>query len=289
MEPSAEYLDVAQAVQKRCARLDAVSQPGSVSLNIMNAVKFAGREPYFSGHGVMLFYDRFEEILPEIGSDTVDSLITDPPYAITNLAWDKPVDWSIFWNDAMRICRPHAPIVLFASGKFVPRLINSNTRYYRYDLVWEKNLPVGHLDANKRPLRSHESILVFSKKFRGSRYNPQMVVGRPHIIDKGNPNAHYGKSSGKVAKRSTDLYHPRSVLRFNNSRAGKSLHPTQKPLDLMKWLILSFSDRNDLVLDPFAGSGSTLAAAAHHGRRAIGIEESEEYCEIIARRLECGD
>ncbi|MEP7075699.1 MAG: site-specific DNA-methyltransferase, partial [Acidobacteriota bacterium] len=174
---------------------------------------------------------------------------------------------------------------LFSSGKFVVQLINSNLKHYRYDLVWEKNLAVGHLDANQRPLRSHEYILVFSKLYRGSCYNPQMITGKPHTIGVGKSPKHYGTTRGVRTPRVTDQYHPKSVLRFNNTRTGRSLHPTQKPIDLMNWLVRTYSNRGDLILDPFAGSGSTLVAAAAHGRRAIGIEQSESYCNIITSRL----
>jgi DNA modification methylase len=254
----------------------------------MTSAKLSPRVPFYNSKGVTLYCARFEQILPELASDTFGALITDPPYAITNLAWDKPVDWPMFWNDAHRVCRPNAPMIFFASGKFVPAMINSNPKHYRYDLVWEKNMPVGHLDANRRPLRSHESILIFSKLYKGSTYNPQKIIGKPHTIGKGTRAQHYGMSSGKTVPRQTNLYHPRSVLRFNNSRNGRSLHPTQKPLDLMKWLVLTYSDRKDTILEPFAGSGSTVVAAAEHGRKIIAIEQSLEYCEVIAKRLEKG-
>lgn len=251
----------------------------------MNATKLAGPTPYYSARGVTLYLDKYQAILPLLAAGSIDALITDPPYATTNIEWDKPVEWPAFWPEALRICKPLAPMVLFASGKFVHELLATNVKHFRYELIWEKNLPVGHLDANRRPLRSHENILVFTQQFRGSTYNPQKTIGKAHTIGKGKETVHYGKTSGKVTKRSTNLWHPRSILRFNNSRTGRSLHPTQKPLDLMKWLVLSYSNRLDTILDPFAGSGSTLAAAAHAGRKAIGIEQNLEYCKIIVDRL----
>lgn len=255
----------------------------------MTAAKTDGLAPYYSAHGITLYNAKYEQILPILGPGSIDALITDPPYAITNLEWDQPVDWSAFWPEAHRLCKPNAPMVLFASGKFVYDLHASNKKHFRYDLIWEKNLPVGHLDANKRPLRSHENILIFSQQFQGSTYNPQKTVGKLHTIGKGSQPAHYGHTSGRVTPRKTNLWHPRSIIRFNNSRTGKSLHPTQKPLDLMKWLVSTYSNQFDKILDPFAGSGSTLAAAAHAGRKAIGIEQSEQYCDIIAKRLETAE
>lgn len=241
--------------------------------------------PFYVGKGITLYNARSQEILPLLGPGTIDAIITDPPYATTNLKWDKPVEWKTFWPEAHRICKPKSPMTLFASGKFVIELINSNLKHYRYDLIWEKNLAVGHLSANQRPLRSHENIVFFSQLFKGSTYNPQMTKGKMHSIKSHCP-AHYGTISGNVAPKHSNLYHPRSVLRFNNTRDGKSLHPTQKPLDLMTWLVRTYTNRFDTILDPFAGSGSTLVAAAANGRKAIGIEQSAEYCKVIVDRME---
>lgn len=254
----------------------------------MTSAKLSPRVPFYNSKGVTLYCARFEQILPEFASDTFDCLITDPPYGNTELAWDISVEWALFWNEAHRLCKPKAPMVLFACGKFVNKLINTNPKHYRYDLIWEKNQAVGFLDANRKPLRAHESILFFSKQFRGSTYNPQMTVGKMHTRSKGVCKAaHYSTPKKVMPGIRTNLYHPRSVLQFNN-RQLKSLHPTQKPLDLMKWLVSTYSDRNDTILEPFAGSGSTVVAAAELGRNVIAIEQSPEYCEIIVKRLENG-
>jgi len=255
----------------------------------MVAAKESALVPYYQSNLITLYNAKYEEILPFLTSYTIDALITDPPYANTNLKWDKPVNWPFFWTEAHRLCKPKSPMVLFCSGKFMIELANSNWKHFRYELIWCKNLAVGHLSANQRPLRAHETILLFSQAFRGSTYNPQMVPGKAHTIGKGNQLAHYSTANKKLESRTTNLYHPRSLLDFKNRSSSKSLHPTQKPLDLMKWLILTYTNRGDLVLEPFAGSGATLVAAAYHGRRVIGIEQSEEYCEIIAQRLEKGD
>lgn len=247
--------------------------------------------PYFSANGITLYNSKYEEVLPTLTPGSFDLLLTDPPYNTTSLEWDKPLDWSFFWSEAVRLCKPKSPMVLFASGKFVNLLINTNPKHYRYELIWEKNMPVGFLSANQRPLRSHENILIFSYLFRGSTYNPQMTEGKVHTRGKGNNHRarHYRVADKVVPKVTTNLYHPRSILRFNNSNGGKSLHPTQKPLDLMQWLVRTYSNRFDVILEPFAGSGSTMVAAALNGRQCIGIEQSEEYCEIIAKRLEAGE
>lgn len=255
----------------------------------MTSAKLSPDVPFYSSKGITLYCAKHEDILLKLAAGTVDALITDPPYGTTQLEWDKGINWPHFWAQANRVCKPRSPQVLFACGKFVNLLINTNPKHYRYDLIWEKNLAVGHLDANRKPLRAHESILIFATLFRGSIYNPQMTKGKIHTRSKGLCiTKHYHNPKAIMPGIKTNLYHPRSVLRFNNRTAAKSLHPTQKPLDLMQWLVRTYSNRNDLILDPFAGSGSTLVAAAHNGRRAIGVEQNPEYCEIIAKRLELG-
>lgn len=256
----------------------------------MTETKSLKLTPYYSSKEITLYNAKYEDILPELCSYSIDALITDPPFGTTQISWDKTIDWSLFWSQAHRLCKPNSPMVLFASGKFVNCLINTNPKHYRYELIWEKNLAVGHLDANRRPLRSHENILIFSQKFRGSTYNPQFIEGKIHTRSKGLcTTKHYSNPKNVMPGIKTNLYHPRSILRFNNRTAARSLHPTQKPLDLMKWLILTYSNRNDLILEPFAGSGSTVVAAAYHGRKVIAVEQSEEYCAIIAERLEAGE
>jgi DNA modification methylase len=250
----------------------------------------AGPVPFFSSKGITLYCANSFEILPQLTAGSVHTLITDPPYGTTNLAWDATVNWPQLWPEIARVCKPSSPLVFFASGKFVFELITTNPRQYRYELIWEKNNPVGFLDANRRPLRSHENILIFSKIFKGSTYNPQMIEGKMHTVSKGGNRAkHYSMASRIMPGRKSNLYHPRSILRFKNRAGSKSLHPTQKPIELMKWLVLAYSHRSETILDPFAGSGSTLAAAAYHGRKAIGVEQDESYCETIAKRLEKGE
>lgn len=240
--------------------------------------------PYYSANGITLYHADYRSILPLLCPGSIDTLITDPPYATTNLPWDKAVDWPFFWGEADRLCIRAAPLVLFSSGKFTHDLIQTNPKIYRYELIWEKTKPVGFLSANVRPLRAHENILVFARKFKGSAYHPQMIKGKLHSRGTGDRHTkHYGHYRA-VPKTESDLYYPRSILRFGNG--GPSLHPTQKPLELMEWLVRTYSPRNRTILDPFAGSGSTLLAARLNGRKAIGIELSESYCEVIAKRLE---
>lgn len=234
-----------------------------------------------------LHHADWREILPTIPDGSIDLLLTDPPYGTTSISWDKKVDWQLFWAEVKRVCKLNAVMVVFAAGKFVNELINSNPTDFRYELIWEKDQAVGHLDANRRPLRAHEQMLIFTRLgFRQSTYNPQKVKGKPHKIggSKRKP-VHYGAQRGGSVESITDLYHPRSVLKYSNKVRGRSLHPTAKPLELVEWLVRSYSNESDVVLDPFSGSGTTLAACMISGRRGIGCEISPAYCETIKHRL----
>lgn len=233
-----------------------------------------------------LHHADWREFLPSLPDDSVDLLLTDPPYGITAIAWDKKVEWPLFWAEVKRVCKENAVMVIFASGKFINELINSNPKDYRYELVWEKTLAVGFLDANRRPLRAHELMLIFTRHgFRSSTYNPQMVVGKPHKKGgTGSSSPHYGQKA-RTPEVITDLYHPRSVLKYCNKVRGKSLHPTAKPLELVEWLVRSYSNEGDVILDPFSGSGTTLAACLINGRHGIGCELSPEYFKTAKNRL----
>lgn len=230
----------------------------------------------------------WREVLPMLSPASVDLLLTDPPYGITPIKWDKKVDWEHFWAETKRVLKENAVMVMFASGKFVPELIASNLKDYRYELIWEKSLAVGFLDARRRPLRAHEQILVFTRKgFRASTYNPQMTKGKMHKHGgqtKKKP-VHYSGADRPTPQVMTDLYYPKSVLKYSNKVRGRSLHPTAKPLELVEWLVRSYSDPGDTVLDPFFGSGTTIAATLLTGRKGIGCDISPEYFEIAKQRL----
>lgn len=242
--------------------------------------------PKFYLNNQTLHHADWREFLPTLPDNSIDLLLTDPPYGTTAISWDKKVDWPLFWQHVHRVCKRNAVIILFASGKFVNELINSNPTDYRYELIWEKSLAVGFLDANRRPLRAHEQILVFTRiGFRGATYNPQKTEGKAHKTGgSGSNSPHYGaKGSTKVV--TTNLYHPRPVLKYSNQVKGKSLHPTAKPLELVEFLVRSYSNRGDTVLDPFSGSGTTLAASMIAGRCGIGCEISEDYNQTARKRL----
>lgn len=230
--------------------------------------------PYYDHAGITIFHSRWEDVLPTLSG--VALILGDPPYGRTQLDWDKVVNWSRFWPVAYQVCTSHALQILFSQQPMTTDLINSNRARYRYELVWPKTMPTGFLDANRRPLRAHESLQVFSARFEGTTYNPQKVRSEPrreHHAIKGAQPQHYGKVNKLNNVNIVTTRHPTDVLpAFSNGHGGKSDHETAKPLDLMCWLVATYSNPGDLVVDPWMGSGPTLEACKRLGRRCIGIE-----------------
>lgn len=124
--------------------------------------------PYYDAQGITIYHARYQDVLPSLDLNSIDCLLTDPPYGTTNLQWDKPVDWRWFWPIVEQICRCYANMILFSSGQFTHTLIASNRKQFRYELIWEKSMPVGFLSANRRPLRSHENILLFNRSLQSA-------------------------------------------------------------------------------------------------------------------------
>lgn len=235
------------------------------------------------------------ELLRSLPDASVNLVLTDPPYGTTNLAFDKiKIDWLAWWAEVHRVTTPQAIVCCFAAQPFTTDLINSNRKHFRYAMVWSKTNPVGFLSANQRPLRAHEDILVFCRKFgrlrRGqqmvmqSTYNPQMTEGTPYTHHYRAAKAtHYSATRALPSFRNEGRRHPTSVLTYGRDRP--SLHPTAKPDLLLRHLIRSYSHAGDLVLDPFAGCGSSLLAAMREGRRAVGMEMDAEYFAVAEQRL----
>lgn len=226
------------------------------------------------------------EFLASLETASVDCLITDPPYGTTNLDWDKSPDLKSFWQEVNRVCKPAAVQVVFASQPFTTDLIISNRGSFRYSVVWEKTMSTGYLDAEKRPMRGHEDIIIFCQSFADSTYNPQMKEGKPKgFIKRKDTTLHYKEHGGSVYVNDGSRY-PTSVLKFSNGHGGiKKLHPTQKPLDLLLKLVLTYSNKGDVILDPFFGSGTTGHAALLTGRKFCGCEISQDYYLIAKKRM----
>jgi site-specific DNA-methyltransferase (adenine-specific) len=222
-------------------------------------------------------------VLPKLNIES-DAVISDPPFGITDCDWDNRIPLDSFWNMVVNRTKQSANVVLFACGKFTVDLVNSKRQWYRYDLVWHKSKKVGFLWANKMPMRNHEAILVFNRPgfFKAATYNPQKTPGGKVCRKTRNHRSHVYRDKGKYTHISDGTIHPSSVLPFSNECG---LHPTQKPLALMEFLVRSYSNKNDIVIDPFMGSGTTGVACINTGRAFIGIERNKTYFDIACERI----
>lgn len=230
------------------------------------------------------------ELLKEIPDGSVDMVMTDMPYGTTQCKWDTVVDLDALWVEIKRITKPNAAIVMTAAQPFTTTLISSNMKMFRYDLVYEKSHPTGHLNANRMPMRKHENIIVFYRKL--PTYNAQKTVKAAANVRAHNRKIRvsecYNKYKGDVARTDCDkVLFPNSVLQFNNSTTGgdKGMHPTQKPVALMEYLIKTYTNEHDVVIDMFMGSGSTGVACVNTNRKFIGIELDPDYFAIAERRI----
>lgn len=227
------------------------------------------------------------EVIPTLHANSADLVLTDLPYGVLNSRneWDNVPDFALLWKCLNRIAKLNAAIISTAKQPFTSFLVASNVQDFRYTLVWEKSKATGYLNAKKMPLVAHEDITVFYRKV--PTYNPQMINGKPY--NKGTAvrdTECYGKQTKAVEVKNTNgKRYPRSVQYFCTAEREGKLHPTQKPVALMEWLIKTYSNSGDVVLDPFMGSGSTGVASLRNGRRFIGIEAVEKYYNLAGARL----
>lgn len=236
------------------------------------------------------------QVMPTLPEKSVDLVLADLPYGCLNKGnkhakWDKEIDLDALWAELLRVAKPNAAIVLFGQGLFSAKLMMSQPKLYRYSLVWDKCRATGFLNANKMPLRYHEDILVFYRKL--PTYNPQMedLNGRERNHPQGyGEHREYNRCYGGIKRISPQIYdkkHPRSIIKIPRGHGAKadSYHPTQKPVPLLEYLIRSYSNEGDCVLDCTMGSGSTMVACANTKRKGIGIELMEEYYNIAVKRV----
>ena len=235
-----------------------------------------------------LYNDDMFNVFDSIEPQSVDLLLTDFPYGTLNKKrneWDKVIDYDQFWYYIDIICKPNAAIVSTAAQPFTSVLISTNYSNFKYCLVWEKSKATGYLNAKKQPMRAHEDIVVFYRK--QPTYNPQMTIGKPY--DKGTAvrdAEQYGKQTKAVHVKNTEgTRYPRSVLYFKTAEDEGKLHPTQKPIALYEYLIRTYSNEGDVVLDPCMGSGTTGIASLNTDREFIGIEREEKYYSVAEERL----
>ena len=233
-----------------------------------------------------LYHGDCLEVMKQIPNESVDMILCDLPYSTTKNSWDTLIPFEPLWKQYERVIKQNGAIVLFAQTPFDKLLGSSNLKLLKYEWIWEKNKATGFLNSKKMPLKAHENILVFYKKL--PTYNPQGLVKKEvPTINKGNRGrmgevSNYGVAN-KDAIQEYENY-PRDVLKYGV--VMKPVHPTQKPVELLEYLIKTYTNENELVLDNCMGSGSTIVAALNTNRKAIGIELDDKYFNIAKERIE---
>ena len=217
------------------------------------------------------------ERMKEIPDGSVDMILTDLPYGTTQNKWDSVIPFEPLWEQYERVIRSGGAIVLTAAQPFTSSLVMSNIKMFKYSLVWEKSKPTGHLNAKKQPMRKHEDILLFYGK--QCTYNPQGLTDTHAVVSRTN-RGNYGECSKTTVQTKTG--YPTSILKYPTENG---VHPTQKPLALMEYLIKTYSNLDEVILDSCMGSGTTGVAAVNSGRGFIGIEMDEGYFNIAEERI----
>ncbi len=218
----------------------------------------------------------------------VDAIITDPPYGTTACSWDSVIPFKDMWERINNLIKDNGAICLFSSQPFTSLLVMSNLKMFKYEWIWEKDAGSNFATVKYQPMKEHENILVFGKNKLNYYPIMQERIGsrkgkETTTIDSGRKDSVYGTQEGIGKLKVNKLRNPRSIQRFNRERG---LHPTQKPVKLMEYLINTYTKENEVILDFTCGSGSTLVAAKNLNRKCIGIELEEKYCEIAKQRLE---
>ena len=226
------------------------------------------------------------EKMKEIPDKSIDLILCDMPYGTTSKnKWDSVISFTDLWGAYNRIIKDNGAMLLFGQPPFSSVLIASNIKNFRYEWIWQKTLPQGFLNSNRMPLRATENVSVFYKKL--PTYNPQMRDGKPYNkgIRKANCTTNYGDFGETVAKNETGKRFPINILSFSNGNHKNILHPTQKPVALLEYLIKTYTNKGDTVLDNCMGSGSTGVACVNTGRDFIGIELDDNYFKIAEKRI----
>ena len=241
---------------------------------------------FLEGESVKLLQGDCLEVMKSIPDGSIDFIVTDPPYGTTQCKWDCDIDLLAMWKELHRIVKVDGAICVFGAEPFSSHLRMSNIKNFKYDFVWEKSKATGFLNAKRQPLRAHEFVSVFYRK--QCTYNPQMTQGAAY--DKGvrkqqtNDDVYGGFEQVQV--KSDGLRYPRSVQYFKTAESEGGYHKTQKPVALLEYLIKTYSNEQDVVMDCFMGSGSTGVAAKNLSRRFTGIELDPDYFAIAKNRIE---
>ena len=227
------------------------------------------------------------ELMKDIPDKSIDMILCDLPYGTTDCKWDNVIPFETLWEQYNRIIKDNSAICLFGQQPFTSKLINSNLKLFRYEWIWQKTKSTGFMNAKKMPLKSHENILIFYKKL--PTYNPQGIVNNVSIkagrSEKGNIRV-YGKTGcGNPDYIQTASNYPKDVITFSNPSNKGHKHPTQKPVALLEYLIRTYTNEGEIVLDNCMGSGSTCVACVNTNRHYIGFELDPQYYDIACKRL----
>lgn len=230
------------------------------------------------------------ELMPKFVDDkSVDMIFCDLPYGTTRNKWDSVIDLPKLWSEYERVIKDNGAIVLFAQTPFDKVLGASNLKMLKYEWVWEKTQATGHLNAKKMPMKAHENILVFYKKI--PTYNPQKTTGHKPMNSGVRRSSLKNENYNEINKvdlpfgGNTDRY-PRTVLEFKSDKQKNYLHPTQKPLSLIEYMIRTYTNEGDLILDNTCGSGTTGLGAKNLNRNYIMMEQDPKYYEIACKRVQ---
>lgn len=228
------------------------------------------------------------ELMRDIPDGSIDMVLCDLPYNVTRNKWDSLINLTRLWLQYERIIKPSGVIVLTGQDKFSARLMLSNERMHRYNLIWEKTSPTGYLNAKKMPLRNHEDILVFYKS--SPTYNPQKTTGHERKVSTATHKRNSKKTTnynehGLTTYDSTERF-PKSILKFAKDKQKSAIHPTQKPVALFEYMIKTYTNKGDIVLDNCSGSGTTAIACISTNRKYICIENDKQYFENSIVRVE---
>jgi len=246
-----------------------------------------------------LYHGDCLQVLPELPAGSVDAIITDLPYGTTACEWDSIIPLVPMWEQVKRVLKPSGVFVTTAAQPFTTILISSNLQWFRYDWVWKKDSGSNFFNLKYQPFREHEQVLIFSENL--VTFNPQRIsrsdkslikdkVGSERIIKRVKTKGVYEKYGSEIQDRNPmspdGMRHPGSVLNFRLEKASKRFsHPTAKPVALYEYLIRTYTNPGDLVLDFCMGSGTTIVAAEQTARNAIGIEQERKYYEIAVKRV----
>lgn len=221
------------------------------------------------------------ELMQYIPDGSIDMILCDLPYGTTKNKWDSVIPFEPLWEQYNRVIKDNGAIVLFSQMPFTVDLVASNYKDFRYEWIWEKLTASGHLNANRMPMKKHENILAFYKKL--PTYNPQFTEGKPYVATYSTHSSNYGKQKDNITTINDGKRYPVDIIKFNNDRG---LHPTQKPVELLEYLIKTYTNEGETVLDNCMGSGSTGVACVNTNRNFIGIELDKGYFEIAKSRIE---